>query len=227
MSYCTKISLGNGERLDLFTPSVFRLRMPKLHTEEIPEIYDIPFAVGHTEDWAEVPYTLQEEGAFYTVLTDEIAIYVRKTAIDHMTKILVKDLAGNSLYPSGEDRYGMFQGGCIVFDSANFFFEPTRCDRDSKWFYNRDTGLYDIFLEDGEIYDLYFIYGPTYKEGYAKFNTLVGPEPMLTKKGYGFYQTQFLGEKAPKPPLCVRWRSSASGISPSTPLSSTWIGVTA
>ena len=195
MSYCTKICLGNGQRLDLFTASMFRLRMPKLHTEEIPEIYDIPFAVGHTDDWAEVPYTLQEEGAFYTVLTDEIAIYVRKQAHDHMTMLMVKDLDGNSLYPSGEDRYGMFQGGCIVFDSANFFFEPTRCDRVSKWFYNHDTGLYDIFLEDGEIYDLYFIYGKTYKEGYAKFSTLVGPEPMLTKKGYGFYQTQFLGEK--------------------------------
>ena len=100
MSYCTKISLGNGERLDLFTPSVFRLRMPKLHTEEIPEIYDIPFAVGHTEDWAEVPYTLQEEGAFYTVITDEIAIYVRKQAHDRMTMLLVKDFGATGFTTS-------------------------------------------------------------------------------------------------------------------------------
>ena len=54
MSYCTKIYLSNGERVDLFTPSMFRVRIPKLETEEIPDIYDIPFSVGKTDDWEKV-----------------------------------------------------------------------------------------------------------------------------------------------------------------------------
>lgn len=194
MSYCTKIKLQNGERLDLFTPSMFRLRKPQYETEEIEDIYDIPFSVGKTDNWEAVEYELKEESLYFEIKTKELTIYIKKITHNFLNKIMVKDLAGKSLYPSGESVYGMFCNNCIVFDSASFFFEQTTCDRDSKWFYNHKTGLYDIFNEKG-IYDLYFIYGETYKDGYKKFNTLVGAEPMLTKKGYGFYQTQFLGEK--------------------------------
>ena len=194
MSYCTKIQLENGERLDLFTPTTFRFRKPQFETQEIPDIYDIPFAVGKTDDWDEVEYEFTEEKGYFQIKTSQLYIYIKKRSHGYLNKVKVKDLEGNSLYPNIESVYGMFSNKCIVFDSASFFFEPTTCDRESKWFYNRETGLYDIFLEQG-IYDLYFIYGKTYKEGYKKFNTLVGAEPMLTKKGYGYYQTQFLGER--------------------------------
>lgn len=196
MSYCTKIYLSNGDRVDLFTPTMFRVRMPKLDTKDIPDIYDIPFSVGKTDNWDEVEYELVEEKVYYLIKTSQLQIIVRKWCFDTKSnKIMVKDLDGKPIYPTGESVYGMFSNKCIVFDSATFFGEQTTCDRDSKWFYNRETGLYDIFLENGEIFDLYFIYAENYKEGYKKFNTLVGAEPMLTKKGYGFYQTQFLGEK--------------------------------
>lgn len=198
MSYCTKIYLPNGDRVDLFTPSMFRVRMPKLDTKEIPDIYDIPFAVGKTDDWEEVEYEIVEKTErYYLIQTSEIKIYVHiKWENDLKTnKFMVKTLDDVPLYPTGENVYGMFSNKCIAFDSATFFGERTMCDRDSKWFYNKQTGLYDIFLENGEIYDLYFIYAKTYKDGYKKFKTLVGAEPMLTKKGYGFFQTQFLGEK--------------------------------
>ena len=152
MSYCTKIYLSNGERVDLFTPSMFRVRMPKLETEEIPDIYDIPFSVGKTDDWEEVDYELVEENDFYYLIkTSELQIIVRKWCYDTKSnKIMVKDLNGKTIHPTGENVYGMFSNKCIVFDSATFFGEQTTCDRDSKWFYNKETGLYDIFLEKGE-----------------------------------------------------------------------------
>ena len=102
----------------------------------------------------------------------------------------MKQFNSTRIYPTGENVYGMFSNKCIAFDSATFFGEQTTCDRDSKWFYNKETGFYDIFLEKGEIFDLYFIYAKSYKEGYKKFNTLVGAEPMLTKKGYGFVSVE-------------------------------------
>lgn len=202
MSYCTKIYLPNGDRVDLFSPSIFRVRMAQLDTQEIPDIYDIPFAVGKIDDWKEVEYEIvKKTDSYYLIQTSEIKIFVllRLTIGSEndlkINKFMVKTLDDTPLYPSGENVYGMFSNKCIVFDSAAFFGERTLCDRDSKWFYNKKTGLYDIFLENGKIYDLYFIYAKNYKDGYQKFNTLVGAEPMLSKKGYGFFQTQFLGEK--------------------------------
>ena len=60
MSYCTKIQLQNGERVDLFTPTMFRLRKPQYETEQIEDIYDIPFSVGKTDNWDPVEYELKK-----------------------------------------------------------------------------------------------------------------------------------------------------------------------
>ncbi len=65
--------------------------------------------------------------------------------------------------------------------------------RFSHWFYNPESGNYtDTFLEEDLIEDTYFIYGPGYAEIYRQFNELIGPEPMLPRKAYGFFQTQHL-----------------------------------
>ena len=78
MSYCTKIQLENGERLDLFTPTTFRFRKPQFETQEIPDIYVIPFAVGKTDDWDEVEYEFTEEKGYFQIKTSQLYIYIKK-----------------------------------------------------------------------------------------------------------------------------------------------------
>ena len=88
----------------------------------------------------------------------------------------------------------MFKDGYTVFDNASSFDERNKNSRFSHWFYNPVSRRYtDIYLAEDLIFDKYFIYGPDYNSLFSQFNELVGPEPLLPVKGYGFFQTQHLG----------------------------------
>src|SRR5699024_2028344 len=114
---------------------------------------------------------------------------------------MVETLQGRRLYPEVAPRYGMFKNHCILFDAASFWKEESNSSRYSHWFYRRETGRYDILLKEDALLDTYFIRAETYQKGYALLNELVGAEPMLPKKGYGYYQTQHLGAKGSQPLL--------------------------
>lgn len=192
-NYCTTIDVSDCIRLDLFTPECFRVRRSTLEKERFPEEYEIPFAVGRTEAWDAVSHIADgsTDSTMMAVQTEKLKIYVRKDT----GAFIVEDTNGRRLYPEDAPHYGMFCNHCIVFDSANFWKEETDCSRFAHWFYNPETGLYDICLKEDKLLDIFFIYAPTYKQGYALFNTLVGAEPMLPRKGYGYYQTQHLSGK--------------------------------
>lgn len=189
-NYATSIEINKNIRLDLFTAESFRVRKSSLVDEPFPKQYDIPFAIGHIEPWAEVSYTADytSDSTMVQVTTSEIRIYVRKDT----GTFIVESLDGKRLYPEDAQKYGMFKNHCIVFDSANFWGEETDCSRYAHWFYNPQTELYDICLKEDKLFDTFFIYAKTYRQGYALFNELVGKESMLPKKGYGYYQTQHL-----------------------------------
>lgn len=189
--YCERIPISGNIRLDLFTAVSFRVRISSLNGEPFPEQFEISFAVGKVTPWEPVPYEADHvsDSTMVVVKTAKIVVYVRKDTGTFM----VEDLGGRRLYPEAASRYGMFKNHCIIFDSANFWQEETDCSRYAHWFYDRSTHSYDILLKEDVLFDTFFIYGETYKEGYALFNQLVGAEPMLPKKGYGYYQTQHLG----------------------------------
>lgn len=189
--YCEKIPISGNIRLDLFTAVSFRVRISSLNGEPFPEQFEIPFAVGKVTPWEPVPYEADHvsDSTMVVVKTAKIVVYVRKDT----GTFLVEDLEGRRLYPETAQQYGMFKNHCIVFDSANFWREETDCSRYAHWFYNYSTRAYDILLKEDALLDTFFIYGETYRKGYALFNQLVGAEPMLPKKGYGYYQTQHLG----------------------------------
>ena len=189
--YCEKIPISENIRLDLFTAESFRVRLSSLNGEPFPEQFEIPFAVGKVTPWESVPYEADRmtDSTMVAVKTAKIVVYVRKDT----GTFLVEDLEGRRLYPEAAPQYGMFKNHCIVFDSANFWREETDCSRYAHWFYDHSTRAYDILLKEDALFDTFFIYGETYRKGYALFNQLVGAEPMLPKKGYGYYQTQHLG----------------------------------
>ena len=189
--YCERIPISGNIRLDLFTAVSFRVRISSLNGEPFPEQFEISFAVGKVTPWEPVPYEADHvsDSTMVVVKTAKIVVYVRKDT----GTFLVEDLEGRRLYPETAQQYGMFKNHCIVFDSANFWREETDCSRYAHWFYNYSTRAYDILLKEDALLDTFFIYGETYRKGYALFNQLVGAEPMLPKKGYGYYQTQHLG----------------------------------
>ncbi len=189
-NYCTKIQISERIRVDLFSPTMFRIRVSDIEGERFPDAYDIPFAVGHTAPWDEVPYTIEKAGANRKIVTDALVLYCHSQD----ARFIVEKPNGQRLYPSAEPQYGMFLNHCIVFDSANFHKNPTSCSRYCHWFYNPKTKLYDISLPQDALFDTYFIYAEDYAHGYAEFNALVGAEPMLSRKGFGFYQTQHLSK---------------------------------
>lgn len=191
--YCTQIRITEKVRLDLFTPTCFRVRKSELGGDAFPEEYEIPFAVGRTEPWQSVPFDKSEEGCTVTVKTSELIIKLR--ALDGYigANFTVYDRDGRRLYPVDAPKYGMFVDKCIVFDSASFFGEYSGCSRYAHAFFDEKTGEYSAMLESDAIFDIFFIYGKTYKDGYAQFNELVGAEPLLPIKAYGGHQTQHLG----------------------------------
>ncbi|HOV69742.1 MAG TPA: glycoside hydrolase family 31 protein, partial [Clostridia bacterium] len=189
-NYCTSIGIADHIRIDLFTPSAFRVRTSRLAGEKFPEKYEIPFAIGHTEPWDTVEYTLDNSYKGVPVVrTSRLEIHY----IVHSQRMHIFDkISGEMIYPSTAPQYGMFKNKCILFDSASFHMENNQNSRYCHWFYNHETGEYDIYLKDDLLKDIYFIYGKDYREAFDLFNKLVGPEPMLTRKGYGFYQTQLI-----------------------------------
>lgn len=192
MDYCTKVFVTENIRLDLFTDTAFRVRISSLEGEAFPPQYDIPFAVGKTTPWKPVAYTTDtKDSSMLAVITKSLRIYVRK----ENGTFLVERADGKRLYPEAAPKYGMFLNHCIVFDSASFHGEPSLCSRFSHWFYSEGSGLYDVHLAEDALFDTYFIYGESYRSGYAQFNELVGAEPLLARKGYGYYQTQHLASE--------------------------------
>lgn len=192
MSYCTNILVTENIRIDLFTDTAFRVRISTLEGEAFPPQYEIPFAVGKTTPWKPVAYTADtKDSSMLAVRTASLVIYVRK----ENGTFMVERADGLRLYPKAAPKYGMFLNHCIVFDSANFHCEPTVCSRYAHWFYSEESGLYDVHLAEDAILDTFFIWGERYRSGYAQFNELVGAEPLLARKGYGYYQTQHLGSE--------------------------------
>ncbi|MBO5295758.1 MAG: glycoside hydrolase family 31 protein [Clostridia bacterium] len=198
-NYCTGVMITDRIRLDLFTEQSFRIRYSKLEGEPFPEEFEIPFAIGKTTPWEPVEYTVDYNSVVraVTVKTKKLVIYCRTDR----ENFIVDTPTGERLFPEDVPVYGMFRNHCIVFDSANFHLVETTCSRYAHWFYNPETGIYDRNIATDSMMDVFFIWAPTYREGYAMFNELVGAEPMLTKKGYGYYQTQYLGEKGTQPLL--------------------------
>lgn len=191
--YCTQIHITEKVRLDLFTGSSFRVRTSKLNRCAFPERYEIPFAVGKTKPWKSVKYEKSINGC--TVIVKTATLIIKLRALDGYmgANFSVYDVNGERLYPVDAPKYGMFINKCIVFDSASFFNEYSGCSRYAHAFYDNTKGEYSIMLDKDAILDIFFIYGKTYKDGYAKFNELVGAEPLLPKKAYGGHQTQHLG----------------------------------
>ena len=117
------------------------------------------------------------------------------------------------IYPSDGPIHGMFRDGYTVFDSASAFGERNNNSRYAHWFFDRSTGRYvDTYLAEDLIFDEYFIYGPDYESLFAQLNALVGPEPVLPKKAYGFFQTQHLecdGDQTKLMALARRLREGA------------------
>lgn len=191
-NYCTSVKITDRVRLDLFTEQSFRVRYSKLEGEPFPEEFEIPFAIGKTTPWKPVEYTVDYDSVVRAVkvVTKKLVIYCRTDR----ENFIVDTPTGERLYPEDVPVYGMFRNHCIVFDSANFHSAVTTCSRFAHWFFNPDTGLYDRQIRENKMMEIFFIWAPTYREGYAMFNELVGAEPMMTKKGYGYYQTQHLSE---------------------------------
>lgn len=82
-----------------------------------------------------------------------------------------------------------------MFDAASYFNEYSACSRYCHWFYNPDTGRYDIPLAEDKLFDTYFLWGENYRDCYRQYNELVGAEPMLLKKAYGYTQTQHISAR--------------------------------
>lgn len=191
--YCTHIKVTDNVRLDLFTPSCFRLRVSELDGDKFPDKYEIPFAVGKIDAWGGVPYEETNEGCIKAIKTDELIIKLRSIDGYNGIGFIVYDSDEKRLFPVDAPKYGMFVNKCIVFDSASFFGEYSGCSRFAHAFYDKETGEYSQMLVEDALLDIFFIYGKTYKRGYDLFNTLVGAEPLLPIKAYGGNQTQHLG----------------------------------
>jgi len=186
--YCTKVRLYDDVEISLYSSTMFRFRVSGLEGDKFPEEYEIPFVVGKLESWPQVPYTQWEDEEYSYVETSDIRI--RVTHNDHSWEIFTPGGA-QQIHPSGGPIYGMFRDGYTVFDSASAFGERNLNSRYAHWFYNAETGRYvDTYLAEDLILDTYFIYGPEYGNLFSQFNELVGPEPLLPKKAYGFFQTQ-------------------------------------
>lgn len=188
--YCTSIEISHTIRLDLFSPKMFRIRESKFNGEMFPDVYQIPFAMGKYEKWTKIEYQKTEDEIFIYISTDDIQIRFFKVNYTW----LVWDKAGKKqLYPSNGHVYGMCKDGYALFDAASYHNEENIYSRYSHHFYNPDTKRYDIVLKDNLLMDTYFIYGPDYASIFQQYNDLVGAEPMLPKKAFGFFQTQHLG----------------------------------
>ncbi|WP_236675828.1 TIM-barrel domain-containing protein [Chryseolinea lacunae] len=188
--YSTKVVLQDSLEVSLYSPTMFRVRISHLKGEKFPVQYDIPFAIGKTTPWKEVTYTKQEDKNTFTINTGKIVVQIAKRGLSWTVWSVDRK---KKLFPSDGPAYGMFKDGYTFFDNASALNESNKNSRFAHWFYNHTTQRYtDVYLEEDVLEDLYFIYGPSYDAIYEQYNTLVGPEPLLPRKGYGFFQTQHL-----------------------------------
>jgi alpha-glucosidase (family GH31 glycosyl hydrolase) len=179
--------------VSLYTPTMFRVRVSRLQGEKFPAKYEIPFVIGKTDAWPAVEDRHSGEEDFDLIETSQLRIRVSR--LDHSWTVWSSG-GEHQIYPSEGPIYGMFRDGYTVFDSASAFDEQTTYSRFSHWFYSPETHRYvDTYLAVDLIFDQLFIYGPGYDKLFQQLNELVGPEPLLPKKAYGFFQTQHLGCK--------------------------------
>ncbi len=191
--YCSKVVVQDSMEISLYSPTMFRFRISHLQREKFPAQYEIPFAIGKTTNWNKVAFSKNEDAVFYYISTDSLQIRITKRGLIWS---MWNKISGKKICPSDGPVYGMFKDGYTVFDNVSSFNAPSKINRYSHWFYNPAAKNYtDVYLENDLIDDTYFIYGPSYSELFAQMNELVGPEPLLPKKGYGFFQTQHLSCK--------------------------------
>lgn len=181
--YCTQIELYPNIFLDVFDEGTFRIR--KISIENSSD-YDIPFVIGHIENWDSVRCTLKRTTDCVEVQTAELKVKIYRDGNFSV------ESGGRFLFPSEKTNYGLLKNGCMIFDSAAGIYEENINSRYSHWFYNRESHRYDIYIKDDLIFDTYFIYGKDYATLFRRFNTLTGPVPMPPKKMFGFMQTQHL-----------------------------------
>ncbi len=192
-NYCTRIILSDSVEISLYTPSMFRFRISKLKGEKFPLKYTIPFVIGRLNNWERVPCKKWNDSEYIYVKTERILIKISNK--NTLWSVWTPD-GKRRIYPSDGPIYGMFRDGYTLFDNASAFNERNNNSRFSHWFYNPATKRYvDTFLGNDLIKDKYFVYGPDYETLFVQLNELVGPEPLLPKKAYGFFQTQHLGCK--------------------------------
>ncbi|SNZ00451.1 TIM-barrel domain-containing protein [Flagellimonas pacifica] len=187
--YATKVYLADSIEVSFYSPTMFRFRVSALDSIKFPDKYELPFLIGHLDSWDKVECSFEENEDKYEIQTSKIKLVVDKESLDWT----IFDNNSKKIYPTDGPIYGMFKDGYTRFDNASAFNETNLNSRYTHWFYNKETRSYtDTFLEEGLIMDNYFIYGPNYPSLFKQFNDLVGPEPLLPKKGYGFFQTQHL-----------------------------------
>ena len=189
-SYASKYIFQDSVEVSFYSPTMFRFRISHGKGEHIPQQYEIPFAIGKTTNWEPVPFQHFNFPSHVSLVTDSIELRISKLGLNWE---VFRKSNGEQIHPSSGPVYGMFRNGYTVFDNVSAFDAPTKINRYSHWFYNPITKNYtDTYLEEDLIEDKYFIYGPSYTALFAQMNELIGPEPLLPKKGYGFFQTQHM-----------------------------------
>ena len=186
--YATKVHLGPDIEVSVYSPTMFRFRTSQLRPNPFPAEYEIPFAVGRLNPWPEVSYQRRVDSGFDVIETAGLRIRI---ATEKKTFTVWTADGSRQIYPSSGAIRGMFRDGYTLFDAASAFGETNLNSRYSHWFYNAKTRRYvDTYLAGDVILDQFFIYGPDYDRLFKQINDLVGPEPLLPKKAYGFSQTQ-------------------------------------
>ncbi|MBT5187190.1 MAG: DUF5110 domain-containing protein [Kordiimonadaceae bacterium] len=189
-NYCTAVSVFDDTQVCLFNSTMFRVRTSTLEGEKFPAKYMIPFAVGKIENWDKVEYQKTDKDDLITISTDKISIQFKK---DGKSWSVWNKADETKIHPSQGVVHGLFKNGYSLFDSASAFNETNINSRYAHNFYNPETKNYtDVYLPEDKIFDQYFIFGPDYPALFNQVNELVGPEPLLPKKSYGFFQTQHL-----------------------------------
>ncbi len=189
-NYSTRVKLSDNMELNLFTSRMFRIRTSTLEGEKFPARYAIPFAIGKVDNWEKVDFTERNDDQYKYIATGDIGIKLAKEG--ELWTVWSSDFK-TKIYPSDGPIYGMFKDGYSLFDAASAFNEKNNNSRYAHWFYSPESGNYiDTYLADDKILDQFFIYGPDYLSLFSQINQLIGPEPLLRKKAYGFFQTQHL-----------------------------------
>ena len=134
--YCTHVNISEKISVDLFTDNMFRLRKSEM---EFDEKYNIPFVIGHINDWDTVNYSVQQKDNNTYIITKSIEIIVTDDGDFMVNK------NGGQLYPSDEPVYGFIKNNCMVFDSASAVYEISKNNRYAHWFYNPQTNPDNLF----------------------------------------------------------------------------------